>query len=101
MPYPSDYAIQLAQARAAGNTPPVEAIEQATAVVEIDIVRHEHFYFYNRRVGGHSVVTAERISPQRALDIYDANTDAPQYNTGRVDFGPAPCEWTWTAKLAL
>jgi len=75
-------------------------IAQATAV-EIDIVRHEHFYFYNRRENGRGVVNAQRIAPQRALDIYDANRDADQYTTGRVDFGPAPCEWTWTAKLAF
>ncbi|MBP6473105.1 MAG: hypothetical protein KBE23_06685 [Chloroflexi bacterium] len=72
-----------------------------TAVVEIDLVRHEHFYFYNRRENGRSVVNAQRISPQRAQDIYEANADAQQHVTGRVDFGPASCEWTWTAKLAL
>ena len=72
-----------------------------TVAVEIDLVRHEHFYFYNRRENGRSVVNAQRISPQRAQDIFEANADAQQHVTGRVDFGPASCEWTWTAKLAL
>jgi len=76
-------------------------IVEQTKAVEVDIVRHEHFYFYNRRENGRGIVLAERISPQRALDIYDANAEAQQYTTGHVDFGPAPCEWTWTAKLAL
>ena len=81
------------------NSPTVVVVQVKT--VEVDIVRHEHFYFYNRRENGHSVVTAERIPPQRALDIYDANTDSEQYTSGRVNFGPAACEWTWTAKFTL
>jgi len=72
-----------------------------TTAVEIDVVRHDSFYFYNRRENGQSVIKAQRISPQRAFDIYEANSDAEQFATGRVDFGPAGCEWTWTAKIAF
>ena len=76
-------------------------VTQATAVVEIDIVRHEAFYFYNRRENGRSVVSAQRISPERAQGIVEANDDVEQYATGNVTFSPEPCQWTWTAKLAL
>ena len=76
--------------------------QPVTAVaVEIDIVRHEAFYFYNRRENGRGVVTAQRIAPERARGIVEANDDAEQYVTGKVTFSPEPCQWTWTAKLTV
>ncbi len=83
-----------------GENNPAFLLENVTAV-EIDVVRHDNFYFYNRRENGQSVITAERISPQRAAQIVESNADSDQYATGEVDFGLAVCEWTWTAKLAF
>jgi len=74
---------------------------QAATAVEIDVVRHDHFYFYNRRENGQSVVSAQRISPERAAQIVQSNADSDQYTTGQVTFQSTPCEWTWTAKLAF
>lgn len=77
-------------------------IVEQVKTVEVDIVRHEHFYFYNRRENGHSVVTAERIPPQRAREIYEANRSNDEQRTiGRVDFDRPPCEWSWTTRFVF
>lgn len=71
-------------------------------IVEVDIVRHEHFFFYNRREDGRSVVTSQRIAPDRARQIYEANqTNAWQRTTGRISFDATPCEWSWTTRTTL
>lgn len=69
------------------------------AIVEIDIARHESYYFYNRRLNGRSVVSGQRIAPERARGIVEANADAVQASTGEVDFSERPSTWTWTARV--
>lgn len=68
--------------------------------IEINLMRHNHFYFHTVRINGRSRFQAERIDRDRALEIYQNNQDAEEtYVSGRVDFDPErPCEWTWTAE---
>ncbi len=71
-------------------------------IVEIDLVRHEHFFFYNRREDGQSTVTARRIPVERARQIYEANEGNDwQQTRGQVSFEAAPCEWSWTTRIAV
>lgn len=71
-------------------------------LVEVDLVRHEHFFFYNRRENGRSVVNSQRIAPDRARQIYEANAGNEwQRKNGLVNFDPAPCEWSWTTRLTV
>lgn len=77
----------------------MDCVIEEPALVEVDVVRHESYYFYNRRLNGRSVVSGQRIAPERARAIVEANAGAPQYATGDIDFGERPCQWTWTAKV--
>lgn len=71
-------------------------------IVEIDITRHDYHYFYNRRINGKTVVTARRIESDLAQEIYLAYAErGEQYNTGVVDFDPAPRQWMWTVRVEV
>lgn len=69
-------------------------------ITDIDIVRHNTYYFYNLRRDGHTVVNSEQIGRDRARQIYEANQDQAQQRTkGVVSFDAAPCEWSWTVRI--
>ena len=71
----------------------------APRVIEVDVIRHNHNYFHNRREDGETVVNAILISRERAMMIYEANEGRGiQRVIGRVNFGPADAEWSWTMR---
>lgn len=54
--------------------------------IHIDLVRHNHFYFYGRRENGQTVAPAQNITRERAMEIHNANLDEIIIQTGLVDF---------------
>lgn len=45
-----------------------QTLSQTAIRIEIDIIRHNNFYFYNRRENGRSIVVGKPITSQRASD---------------------------------
>lgn len=76
-------------------------VTEKPRVVEIDIIRSSHFYFYNKREDGKTTINAERISRDRAKEIYEANRGHGRQRTiNQVDFSELrPCEWSWTITM--
>lgn len=69
-------------------------------IIEIDLVRDGPHIFYNRRENGRIVHNAQRITRERAQQIYEANAgEAQQRTIGAIDFGPGPHTWSWTVKV--
>lgn len=67
---------------------------------EVDVVRHDFHYFYNRREDGVAAVFGKPISRERAMQIVEANEDCKGYVSGVVDFTQdEPREWAWTAVI--
>jgi len=77
--------------------------EKRRTVVEIDIIRHNFFYFYNLRRNGQKIETAKRIDRERAEEIYNENLGQGKQRTiNRVIFDDLrPCEWSWTVRLEV
>lgn len=79
---------------------PEDEMETITKVwrTEVDVIRQDFHYFYNRREDGVAAVFGEVISRDRAMQIVEANEDNESYVTGVVDFiQDEPREWAWTA----
>lgn len=76
---------------------------EETAVVEIELARHNSFVFYNRRENGRTVVAEQRIPLDRARQIYDANQGNEwQQANGSIGFDTTPAgDWLWTTRIAL
>jgi hypothetical protein len=70
-------------------------------LVEIDIIRNGRFYFYNRRINGTADIFGQRVTVDRAEEIYQTNAgEASQYATGPAgDFDPDGRDWSWTVRL--
>lgn len=64
--------------------------------IQIQIVRDGSFYFYNRTEDGRIAVIGQRITADRAKDIYQANETA--IASGAVTFEPGAYSWSWTSK---
>lgn len=67
-------------------------------VIEVDVIRHNMFYFMNRREDGETVISAVLITRERAMQVYQANEGRGRQRTiNTVDFSDLrPCEWSWT-----
>ncbi len=74
-------------------------ITQTPARIEINIVRDQGFYFYNRREDGRTVINAQRISCDRAQEIMAENANACTCQTGTVRFDDGPHQFSWTAEI--
>jgi hypothetical protein len=72
-----------------------------TKTIEIDIVRSGHIYFMNRRENGTTVVDADRVKREHALEVYQNNTGlGRERSINTVNFDDIrPHEWSWTITL--
>lgn len=70
-------------------------------VIEVDVIRHNFYYFMNRREDGETVISAVLITRERAMQILGANKGHGRQRTiNTVDFDPIrPAEWSWTMRL--
>lgn len=69
--------------------------------IEVHVVRHGEFYFYNQWRGGVQEVIGERISVDRARQIVESGDGAAETSSrGQVQFEPGGgVEFSYLAKF--
>lgn len=73
-------------------------VTQYKKIIEINLIRHDHFFFYTLRINGRTEINGKPISRERAKEIFESNQDVKeQYVSGLVNFDPeTACQWAWT-----